>query len=756
MQRNHLELLQHINPSLLNYQEWVNVGMALKYEGYTAMDWDSWSAQDSKRYHQGECFKKWDGFAGNGTPVTGGTIFQLAIEQGWTPPEKTSHELNWDDEIGKDYKLIDEAWLEAKEINEPDDSQWNPVKELITYIETLFESTENVGYVTEVWKKDDKYMPGKGSYDRTAGQLLEALSKCNGDIGAVIGDYKEEAGAWIRFNPLDGKGVKNENVTDYRYTLVESDSMELEKQNAIIRELELPVACLVYSGGKSIHAIVKVDANSYEEYRKRVDYIYSICKKNGLDIDSQNRNPSRLSRMPGIRRDGRKQFLIGTNLGKGSYEDWYKYIEDLNDDLPDPEGLEGCWDDMPELAPELIHGVLRQGHKMLIAGPSKAGKSFALIEMCIAIAEGTKWLNWQCSQGRVLYVNLELDRASCLHRFKDVYKAVGIKPQNINNIDIWNLRGKTVPMDKLAPKLIRRALKKNYIAVIIDPIYKVLTGDENSADQMAHFTNQFDKVATELGSSVIYCHHHSKGAQGNKKSLDRASGSGVFARDPDALIDLIELELTEEVYSMQLNQAKCKVFDEAIRSNNPGYYDEHVGLDDTLSLPQITSHANRALTQSALLKCSIECNTVEDEIRTLSAWRVSGTLREFAKFKPVNMWFRYPKHEVDEAGILTDIETESAQPTWKKAIEERKKNAKESKEAQLNEFEIAFSNLEMDGEVLMSDLAEALGLASHKQIGLWFGNGKKARPEYKKRYETYGEVGGEKYIRRKDEGCSKP
>lgn len=750
MQKNHLELLQHINPSLLNYQEWVNVGMALKYEGYTAMDWDSWSAQDSKRYHQGECFKKWDGFTGNGTPVTGGTIFQLAIEQGWTPPEKTSHELNWDDEIGKDYKFIDEAWLEEKEINEPDDSQWNPVRELITYLETLFESTENVGYVTEVWEKDDKYMPGKGSYDRTAGQLIEALSKCNGDIGAVIGDYKEKAGAWIRFNPLDGKGVKNENVTDYRYTLVESDSMELEKQNAIIRELELPVACLVSSGGKSIHAIVKVDANSYEEYRKRVDYIYSICKKNGLDIDAQNRNPSRLSRMPGVMRKGRKQFLIGTNLGKGSYEDWYKYIEDLNDDLPDPEGLEGCWDDMPELAPELIHGVLRQGHKMLIAGPSKAGKSFALIEMCIAIAEGTKWLNWQCSQGRVLYVNLELDRASCLHRFKDVYKAVGIEPQNVGNIDIWNLRGKTVPMDKLAPKLIRRALKKGYIAVIIDPIYKVLTGDENSADQMAHFTNQFDKVATELGSSVIYCHHHSKGAQGNKKSLDRASGSGVFARDPDALIDLIELELTEEIYSMQLNQAKCKVFDEAIRSNNPGYYDEHVGLDDALSLPQITSHANRALTQSALLKCSIECNKVEDEIRTLSAWRVSGTLREFAKFKPVNMWFRYPKHEVDEAGILTDIETESAQPTWKKAIEERKKNAKESKEKQLNEFEIAFSNLEMDGEVLMSDLADALGLSSHRQIGIWLGNSKKSRAEYKKRFEAYTGEDGQRYVKRKD------
>ena len=75
---------------------------------------------------------------------------------------------------------------------------------------------------------------------------------------------------------------------------------------------------------------------------------------------------------------------------------------------------------------------------MLLAGPSKAGKSFALIEMCIAIAEGRKWFNWQCAKGKVLYVNLELDRASCLHRFKDVYTRLGWDAKNLSNIDIWN------------------------------------------------------------------------------------------------------------------------------------------------------------------------------------------------------------------------------------------------------------------------------------------------------------------------------
>ena len=67
-------------------------------------------------------------------------------------------------------------------------------------------------------------------------------------------------------------------MTDFRYALVESDSMEIDKQHALIRELELPVACLVHSGKKSLHAIVKVDAADYGEYRKRVDYLYDTCR----------------------------------------------------------------------------------------------------------------------------------------------------------------------------------------------------------------------------------------------------------------------------------------------------------------------------------------------------------------------------------------------------------------------------------------------------------------------------------------------
>ena len=704
-----LEILPFIDPAMLNYQEWVNVGMALNHAGYTASDWDSWSRRDSQRYHGGECFKKWDGFHGSTKPVTAGTVVQLAKDQGWKPErsEGGGHELEWGAVIGSkdDLVVIQKGWVEGREVVEPE--KWDQSTQLVKYLETLFEASENVGYVTESWEKDSKYLPTKGCWDRTAGELIQQLNQCKGDIGSVLGDYKPEVGAWIRFNPLDGKGVKNENVTDFRFALVESDEMEIDKQNAIIRELELPVACLVHSGKKSLHAIVKIDADTYEEYRKRVDYLYDVCRKNSFKVDTQNRNPSRLSRMPGVMRNGQKQFLVDSNIGKENWQEWQEWIEGINDDLPEPESMAEVWDFLPNLSPPLIHNILRQGHKMMLAGPSKAGKSFALIELCCAIAEGKKWMGWDCAQGKIMYVNLELDRASCLHRFKDVYQALGWEPKNLANIDIWNLRGKSVPMDKLAPKLIRRAQKKNYTAIIIDPIYKVITGDENSADQMANFCNQFDRVCTELGAAVIYCHHHSKGTQGNKKSIDRSSGSGVFARDPDALLDLIELDLTESLLKQEENKAVAHVCKEWLNKHSENW-DSEVSQDDLCSEKSMQEVCRRLLSDPIHKQMQRDIDAARRAVQQRSAWRIEGTLREFPKFNPVNVWFDYPIHSIDVVGSLKDVESEGAAQPYKKNFK-KKKTPEDLKKDRKESIDTAYGSCGFDEKVTIKSMSEYMG-----------------------------------------------
>lgn len=701
------EALDFVSPSALTYEEWLMVGMGLKEAGLPVAVWEQWSARDGGRYHKGECIKKWESFHGSAKPVTQSSIFQLAYEHGWSGP--AGHALDWGDELTvgpQQPALVDPRWVEEQELHLPD--TWEPAQQLKRYLQALFEPDEYVAYVTESFMAADRRRPAKGCWDRTAGQLIEELDACGDDVGKVMGDCDPEIGAWICFNPVDGTGRKDANITSYRYALVECDNMEPGKQLAAIHQMELPCAALVYSGGKSIHAIVRVNAPDYAEYRKRVDHLYATCQKNGLTLDQQNRNPSRLSRMPGILRAGQKQALLETNVGKSCWEDWCDWVEACTDDLPDTECLADDWDDLPPLADALISGVLRQGHKMLLAGPSKAGKSFALIELCIAIAEGKTWLGrFSCAQGRVLYINLELDRPSCLHRFKDVYTAMGLAPDHLKNIDIWNLRGASVPMDKLAPKLIRRAGKKGYTAVILDPIYKVITGDENSADQMAKFCNQFDVVCRALDCAVIYCHHHSKGAQGGKRSMDRASGSGVFARDPDAMLDMTELTITDAIREQLHNKAACRVIKAML--DKRGHADAY-GPDDALSKSRMLTIAKEKLGLADLRAIDAEVAAAQKKADSMTAWRIEGTLREFASFAPVNLWFDYPVHKLD-SGLLEDLQPDSDFRTLgaKGASRRWGDKAKQSKDRKA-ELDTAFEACMMDGEVTVYSLGEYMDL----------------------------------------------
>lgn len=713
------EILDRLNPAECDYTEWTKIGMALKFCGFSVDVWDRWSAKDTKRYHEGECAKKWRTFEGEG--VRSGTIIHIAEEHNVDifPEDYRGEALGWDDEIDNvpdwddfnfyKYKpqekdetvFIDRTWIESKPLPVASDDAWDPIQEIATYISTLFEADEYVGYVMESWEKDGKYLPSKGSYARTSSEILRALERYH-DIGMAMGDYNPEAGAWIRFNALDGQGVRNSNVSEFRYALVESDSMSKEMQYALMEQLELPIATLTDSGNKSLHAIVRVDAADYSEYKKRVDSLYEVCKKNGLNLDTQNKNPSRLTRLPGVMRKGSRQRLIATNTGKETWNEWWEWIQAVNDDLPDPENLMSVWDALPELAPPLIDGVLRQGHKMLLAGPSKAGKSYALIELCISIAEGKPWLGWACAQGRVLYVNLELDRPSALHRFRDVYTALGWEPAHINNIDIWNLRGKSVPMDKLAPKLIRRANKKDYIAVVIDPIYKVITGDENSADQMAAFCNSFDLVASQLGCAVVYCHHHSKGAQGSKRSMDRASGSGVFARDPDALIDMSELNLTDEI--LQARQTEIDWLRiQAWMDAHVSRWRETLTPDEQAGPVSVCAWASQHLDENMYKSLLLIGEQTKEAAKHWTAWRLEGTLREFPKFDEKNLWFDYPLHAPDLSGALADQLVEGdfiniydkndprAEKLREKAHEARKKNAKANQEQKIDAMRSAIA-----------------------------------------------------------------
>lgn len=590
---NTTELLSYIPPD--DYDEWLKVGMALKQEGEPVEIWDEWSRSSSK-YRPGDCEKRWRSF--DSSEITGGTLYHLAVQYGYQP--ESGYENNYDiHNLLLDEYHIDPTFVDREKVPVVAD-QYDAKGEMLEYFTTLFQPDDFVGYCTkfrEVETKDGgtRLVPAGTQYRRTAGDIIEKLR--NSTIENALGTLDLRAGAYIRFNPLDGKGENNANVTRRKYCLLESDDISAEQQYSLIKAMNLPCEFVISSGGKSLHAIVRVDAENEAQYKERVKDIYDFAAKSGFKPDGQDKNESRFSRLPGVKRGDKWQYIVARKIGATSYQDWVEWRQEQADDLPPDTNLADVWNDLPPLKDELIPGVLRVGHKLLLAGPSKAGKSFLLMNLAVSLAEGADWLGMKCKQGRVCYVNLELDSASCLHRLKDIYDKRGLAPNHVKDIDVWNLRGHAVPMNKLAPVMIHRFKDRKYIAVIIDPIYKVITGDENSATEMSEFCSYFDKVATEMKVATIYCHHHSKGAAGKyANAADRSSGSGVFARDPDAIIDLREVK----VDGYDVNYRK----------------------------------------------------EFEDACDVLTGWEISSTLREFAPMVPFRCWFDYPVHRRDTNNYL--------------------------------------------------------------------------------------------------------
>lgn len=378
-----------IDPTKLSYDEWLNVGQALQAEGYPCEVWSEWS-QGDERFKPGECEMKWRGFdAGGG--IAGGTIVHIAQQHGIEPvplpdgTERPKRRTPRKQTKADPYHLPTFSTLpDATPLETLD---LDPADMLRAYMKALFLDADYVNVVR----------PGEWGFGCTP-----TSSGCAADAKKMLEHYDQFGrGLFVRVNPVttmkerrakteqqkrdfaEGKRKKkpdssftDADVTGYDHALVESDDMPQADQLDMIRRLHLPCAAIVDSANKSIHAIVRIDADSVGQYRERVRALYGYCERNGLTLDKGCKNPSRLSRLPGAMRDGKLQRLLAVDVGPGSWEEFVREVQRLAKgnsatEAPpggyDPEYGRGVslgealdWDDA-DGSPELFVDVIEAG-----------------------------------------------------------------------------------------------------------------------------------------------------------------------------------------------------------------------------------------------------------------------------------------------------------------------------------------------------------------------------------------------------------
>lgn len=239
--------------------------------------------------------------------------------------------------------------------------------------------------------------------------------------------------------------------------------------------------------------------------------------------------------------------------------------------------------------------------------------------------------------------------------------------------------------------------------------------------------------------------------------MDRASGSGVFARDPDALLDLTELELTDEIKAQQRGKARIRGIERALDEFSPGWQQD-IGQEDRLSPSAMEEFANKQLNfdQSSIMSTYVsEAEKMQDHV---TAWRIEGTLREFAPFDPLNLWFRYPIHISDDADILKDIQPDTGDP-WLKRKQVFAKEQKEKGEETLQNYVDALEGLfedsdEVDYKDLAAEVGKSEGTVKKDLLGAKDKRGR-FQPRYSKKLKEAGYVYSNGKITRTSSGTDK-
>ena len=323
------------------------------------------------------------------------------------------------------------------------------------------------------------------------------------------------------------------------------------------------------------------------------------------------------------------------------------------------------------LSPVLWEGLFRCGRKGMLTADSKAGKSFFAIELAICVSSGTPFLGRKTKKSKVVYFNYEIADDEFMDRIKQVAASLNIDENDFkDNFHVVHMRGYSLSLDAMCGNMIALLLSEQiktgepYALVILDPIYKITAGDENSAEAVGRFCNNLDKIAKESGSSVFYTHHHAKGDQAGKKAMDRGSGSGVFARDADLMIDLVELTIDGQTKAALLNNFMCEFWISQLDEFGSDWRHQCTTNEQRSSgsLAALYQSVSGADPSKIMLMAMEQQQRFNDEMEKSTAFRMEFVTRSFERPRPQNLMFRYPIHILDKKGLLVTAQIETHAP----------------------------------------------------------------------------------------------
>jgi hypothetical protein len=182
-----------------------------------------------------------------------------------------------------------------------------------------------------------------------------------------------------------------------------------------------------------------------------------------------------------------------------------------------------------------IKGCFDRGDRIACVGQSKSKKSFFALQMAVCFATGSKFLGYDVERQKTLMINGEIKPTKYKKRLRGILHKLGIPPDELDLLTVYNTRDLPADMNSIE-SILQLCIDGQFTVCIIDPSY-VFFADENDQREVKATIQRLKEFSREK-ITLVTMYHSAKGLIGDRQAIDRISGSGIFARDADALISL--------------------------------------------------------------------------------------------------------------------------------------------------------------------------------------------------------------------------
>ena len=166
---------------------------------------------------------------------------------------------------------------------------------------------------------------------------------------------------------------------------------------------------------------------------------------------------------------------------------------------------------LPPGASYHIKGVLPVCDLAVLYGASGGGKSFAMMDMCFAVAAGVPWRGHKTTKGRVVYIVAEGARGARL-RAMAYCRYHGIDPATIDML-ILPAQPNLLKADDIRELIVELKKCGKVAMTVVDTLAQTTPGaNENSGEDMGQVLSHCRKIAEILHCTVVLVHHSGKDA----------------------------------------------------------------------------------------------------------------------------------------------------------------------------------------------------------------------------------------------------